>query len=130
LTLGRRAIALRIKPNQQLAAAKVEHRPFDHRRLREHQGHSLPGVEAGLVLVRQFAEGRARAVEQRLPADLAAPLLQALTLDPGGLVVVERIIDTVLIQPGARLFHGVAVLDAVDRDGFGHARSLRGHGVP
>ena len=34
-----------------------------------------------------------------------------------GLVVVKRIIDAVLVEPGARLVHGLAVLDAVDGDG-------------
>jgi hypothetical protein len=35
----------------------------------------------------------------------------------------------VLFQPGARLFHRVAILDPVDRDGFGHARSSAGRYV-
>ena len=44
-------------------------------------------------------------------------------LDPGRLVVMERIGDAVLLEPGARLLHGVAVLDAVDRGGLGHGYS-------
>jgi hypothetical protein len=30
---------------------------------------------------------------------------------------VKRIIDAALVEPGARLVHGLAVLDAVDDDG-------------
>ncbi len=37
---------------------------------------------------------------------------------PGELVVVEVVSHAVIVEPGARLLHGVAVLDAVDGDGF------------
>jgi len=61
-----------------------------------------------------------------LPPYPAAPALQAGAVDPGGLVVVKLVLDPVTVQPGARLLHGVAVLDAVEnRHGMrpGAARS-------
>ena len=39
--------------------------------------------------------------------------------DTRGLVVMEVIGDAMGFEPGARLFHGVAILDAVDRDRHG-----------
>src|SRR5580698_3597260 len=41
-------------------------------------------------------------------------------IDARGLVIVKFIIDAMLVQPGARLGHGVAILDAVDGDRFRH----------
>jgi hypothetical protein len=39
--------------------------------------------------------------------------------DVGALFIVEGIIGAMLLQPGARLLHRVAVLDVVDGDGHG-----------
>src|SRR5262249_34083358 len=64
-------------------------------------------------------ERGARAVEQRLPTDRARPAIEAFAIDPCGLVVVELIGDAVLVEPGTRLLHGVAVLDAIDGDRLG-----------
>jgi hypothetical protein len=80
-------------------------------------------AEAGLVLVRQLAKGHAGAIEQSFPADLLAPALKPLAVDGCGLVVVKRIIDAALFEPGARLVHGLAVFDALDRCIFRHAAS-------
>src|SRR5208282_3860662 len=113
----RLAVEFRLESDHELAAAEVEHRPLDHRRLRQHQRHGLFGVEMVFVFLRKFTEAHAGAVEQRLPANFLAPSLQPLAFDPGGLVVVEGIVDAVLVQPSARLFHRLAVLDAVDGDG-------------
>src|SRR5262249_20995353 len=73
-------------------------------------------VEVVLVGMRQLAEGDAGAVEQRLPTDLPAPLLELVLSDACRLVVVKVVSDAMAVEPGARLLHGVAVLDAVDRD--------------
>src|SRR5579862_931894 len=116
------AVKLRLEADHELAAADIEHRPLDHRRLRQHQRDGLLLVDPGLVLVRQLAKRHAGAIEQSLPADPLAPLLQPLAIDAGGLVVMKRIVDAVLVEPGARLVHGLAVLDAVDGRGFGHSR--------
>jgi hypothetical protein len=113
----RRGIEFRLEADHQLAAAKIEDRPLDHGRLGHHQRQRLTLIDALLVLVRQFLEGGAGAVEQRLPTDLLAPPLQALAVDAGGLVVMERALDALLVEPSARLLHRVAVLDAVDGDG-------------
>src|SRR6185437_7627375 len=88
----RRGVLLRLKPDQELAADH-EHRTFDHRRLRDHQGDRLFLGERVLVLLGQRAERGAGAVEQRLPADLAGPAFEACTLDARRLVVVEHIRD-------------------------------------
>src|SRR5208282_2406771 len=99
----RLAVEFRLESDHELAAAEVEHRPLDHRRLRQHQRHGLLGVEMVFVFLRKFTEAHAGAVEQRLPANFLAPSLQPLAFDPGGLVVVEGIVDAVLVQPSARL---------------------------
>jgi hypothetical protein len=102
--------------DQQLGAG-LQHRALDHRGLRQHQGECLLFVQAILVGIRQFAEGGAGAVEQRLPAELIAPGFQLVPGDAGTLVVMEVVFDAMAVEPGARLLHGVAILDAVDRDG-------------
>jgi hypothetical protein len=109
-------MGVRREANQQFAATEIEHRPLDHRRLRQHQRNCFSSVESVLILVRQFAECRAGAIEQGLPAELLAPRFKLRALDAGGLVIVKGIIDAVLVEPSARLFHRVAVLDAVDGD--------------
>jgi len=43
-------------------------------------------------------------------------LFELRTLDAGGLVIVKGVIDAALVEPGARLLHRVAVLDAVNGD--------------
>src|SRR4029079_18906828 len=94
------------------AATCREDRALDHGGLTEHQGDGLLLGHAFLVLVGELLEGRAGAVEQRLPADLPGPALQMLAVDPGVLVVVKGVCGAALVEPGARLLHGVAVLDA------------------
>jgi hypothetical protein len=43
---------------------------------------------------------------------LVAPLGQVFTVDTDRLVIMKVIADSVFIEPGARLFHGVAGFDA------------------
>src|ERR1700752_2643962 len=43
---------------------------------------------------------------------------------PGKLVVMKVVSHAVIVEPGAGLLHGVAVLDAVDGDGFCHSVRL------
>src|SRR5580693_869828 len=71
-------IKLRLESDHELATAESEHRPLDHRRLRQHQRDGLLLVDPDFVLVRQLAKGHAGAIEQSLPADFLAPLLQPL----------------------------------------------------
>src|SRR5262245_24432118 len=52
-------VRLRCEAHQELAAA-IEHRPLDHRGLRQHQRERLLLVEPVLVLVGELAEGRSR----------------------------------------------------------------------
>ena len=70
-------VSLRREADQQLAAAQLDHRALDHRRLRQHQRDGFLLGDAVLVLVGQFLEGRAGAVEQRFPAGLLGPALPA-----------------------------------------------------
>ena len=67
-------VDFRLEADQQLAA-EIEHRPLDHRRLRQHQRERLALVQAFLVGVGQFAKRGAGAIEQRLPAEFVAPAL-------------------------------------------------------
>src|SRR5690349_21664292 len=88
-TLPNRLFVLfRLEPHDK-AAAEVEDGALDHGGLVEHEREGLALVEAGLLVVRQLAEGRAHPVEQRLPADVAGPGLEPRAVDPFGLVVVE-----------------------------------------
>ena len=68
-------IDLRLEADQQFAA-EIEHRPLDHRRLRQHQRERLALVEAFLVAVGQFAKRGAGAIEQRFPAEFIGPALE------------------------------------------------------
>ena len=77
-------------------------------------------VSPSLSLSGELAERGAGAVEQRLPSGCARPALERAAVDAGALVVVEAVRDDAVVEPGARLLHGVAVLDAVDGDGLGH----------
>ena len=69
-------------------------------------------VEIGFAFVVELAKGRACTVQHHLPAVLVAPLGQVFTVDSGRFVIMEVIADSVFIEPGARLFHGVAGFDA------------------
>src|SRR5215472_2956013 len=108
-------VLLGLESHEQLSA-HVEYRPLDHGRLREHQRDCLPFGKALSFLLGQRTECGAGAVEQRLPTHVASPALERAALDAHGLVVVEAVGDAALVEPGTRLLHGVAVLDAVDRD--------------
>src|SRR5215208_3358010 len=96
-------------------AAEIEHGALDHGGLVEHERDGLALVETGLVGIRQLAEGRTRAVQKRLPADIAGPGFQTRTVDAVNLVVVEGVRHALGIEPGPRLLHRVAILDAVER---------------
>src|SRR5262249_10130041 len=101
---------------------RVQHRPPDHRGLRQHQLDGFASVQSFLLLVRQFAKRRTGPIQQRLPPECLAPDLQPAAVDAGFLVVVECVGDTVLVKPGKRLLRRVAVFDAVDRGG--HSKEL------
>src|SRR4029453_4236140 len=79
-------------------------------------------IETFLVGVGQLAEGRAGAIEQPLPAELAHPAAQPRLGDAGDLVVVEIVGDAVRLEPGPGLPDRVAIPDAVERDR--HARPV------
>src|SRR5690606_32085383 len=102
--------------------AEIEHRPLDHRRLRQHQRDRLLLVQPRLVGLGQLAEGGAGAVQQPLPAMFPRPAAQPVLVDSRGPVVVKGVGDAMRVEPGARLLHRVAVADPVDRD---HASSHR-----
>jgi hypothetical protein len=114
-------VLIRLEADEQ-PAAHVEHRPLDHRRLVKHQRDHLLLCEPLFVVLGKLAERGAGAIEQRFPAGLARPALESSTLDAGALVVVEGVGDAAVVEPGPRLLHGVAVLDAVDGDGLRHMR--------
>src|SRR5437879_6398719 len=57
-------VDFRLEADHQFAA-EIEHRPLDHRGLRQHQGECLTLAETFLVAIRQFAKSGARAIEQR-----------------------------------------------------------------
>src|SRR4029079_11555364 len=117
-------VLLRLEANQQFAPARLQDGPFDHRRLPEHQAEGFCLGDAVLLLVREFLEGCSCAVEQRLPTDLLCPLLKLRPFDARNLIVVERIIDAMLVEPGTRLLHRVAVLADVDGDRHAYSHSI------
>ena len=107
---GRR-IAIWLEANQGFVT-EIKHRALDHRGLREHQFNGFRLVEIGFAFVFEFAKGGARTVQNHLPTVLIAPLGQVFAVDTGRSLVLKLILDSVLIEPGARLFHGVAGFDA------------------
>src|SRR5882724_4524346 len=115
-------VDFRLEADQQFAA-EIEHRPLDHRGLLQHQSDGLAFVQAFPVAVGQFAERGAGAIEQRFPAEFIGPLLEFFLGDAFGLVVMETVSYAMAVEPGARLLHGVAVLDAVY--GGGQSQSSR-----
>ena len=111
-----RGVALRLETDFE-GAVLLKNRPLDHRRIAHHQGDGFRLSEVFLVGVRQLMEGGAGAVEHLLPARRAAPLRELRLGDAELLIVVEVVGDAVPVQPGKRLLHRVAVLNAVDGDG-------------
>lgn len=103
------------------SAADIEHWPLDHRWLRQHQRESFFFGEILTIFVRQFAERRAGAIEQDFPSRFFRLAFEHGFVDAFDLVIVKRIFDAVRIEPGARLFHCVARLDAVNRNRLRHA---------
>src|SRR3546814_2553437 len=85
------------------------------RSLPHHQPDGLVFVQRRLVGIGKLAKGRAGAVQQLLPAELATPPPQPRLVDTRGLVVVEIIGDAALVEPGASLLDRVAILDAEHR---------------
>ena len=66
----RHFILLRLEADEQLAAAKLQHRALDDRGLREHQLDRFRFGEGCLVGIGKLAERRAGLVQQRFPASL------------------------------------------------------------
>src|SRR5690348_8696938 len=60
---NRRTVGLWREPDQDLAAAEIEHGSFDHRWLSQHQRDRFFVIDAVLVFVRQLAKGGAGAIE-------------------------------------------------------------------
>src|ERR1041385_8433140 len=89
-------VNLRFKSHHNAAAAEIEHRPLDHRRLLEHQRDGLLLVDARLGPVGQLLERGAGAIQQRLPAGLLRPALDAVAVDAAHLVVMEAVVDAAL----------------------------------
>lgn len=89
--------------------------------LRQHQRNRLLLVKVLPVRLVELAEGRAGAVQHRFPPGFLAPALEMRAVDTFGLVVVKAVSDAAAIEPGTRLLHRVAVLDAVDRNRHAHA---------
>src|SRR5690606_32721974 len=93
--------------------ADIQYRSFYHRGVGLHERDGLVLVKVLLVGIIQPAEGGSLAVEDLLPAMLFTPGVQALGVNAFLLVVVEVVLDTMLVQPGAGFLHGVTGLDAV-----------------
>src|SRR3546814_8671598 len=90
-------VAFRIEAHQQ-RPVRLDHRAPDHRRLPHHQPDGLVFVQRRLVGIGKLAKGRAGAVQQLLPAELATPPPQPRLVDTRGLVVVEIIGDAALVE--------------------------------
>src|ERR1700704_1121956 len=108
-------VDFRLEPDEQFAA-EIEHRPLDHRGLRQHQGKRLALVQAFPIAIGQFAKRGAGAIEHGFPSQFVAPALELVLGDAFDLVIMKAVSHAVAVEPGARLLHGVAVLDAVDGD--------------
>ena len=85
---------------------------------------TVTAVKGGLEIPAESG-GDAITIADHFGAGLLAPAFQSLALDAGGLVIMEFVGNALLVQPRARLLHGVAILDAVDGDGHGAVPSRR-----
>src|SRR5690606_18932107 len=109
-----RLVLRRLEPDDE-ALAELDYRSLDERGLRQHERQGLFPVEAFLLLRRELAKGRSRAVQKRFPSEPIAPRGESRTIDAGHLVVVKRVAHPCRVEPGARLLHGIAVADTVHR---------------
>src|ERR1700728_3494314 len=98
-------------------AVYIQDGTLDHRRLPAHQRNRPFLREPVLIFFRQLSVRRTGAVYQHLPTHLARPALQHAALNARSLVIVKRIRDATAVEPGARLLHRVAILDAVNYGG-------------
>ncbi len=90
------------------------HRAFDHAGLAQHQLAGAGGItHRCLCRFVQLAPGRAFAVEQLFPADSGYPCGEMLRRDALLLEVVKLVVHTVVCEPSACFFNGVAVGDAI-----------------
>ena len=93
-----------------------EHRPANHARLFAHQHHCAAGIDHRALASRvELAPGAALAVQQALPAEGIRLADKGVIGYAELLVIVEDVRHTALGKEGARLLHGVAVRDAVQR---------------
>lgn len=81
-------------------------------------------MHAGARGLVQAAPGGAFAVQQRFPAQAVQPVIQAGFRHALFLEIVELVGQALCVEPGAGLFHRVAVGDAVNED---HAGIIRRH---
>ena len=93
--------------------ADIQYRSFYHRGVGLHQRNGLVLIQVLLVRIIELAEGGALAVQDLFPAVLLAPAAQTFGINAFLLVVMEVVVDTMLVQPGAGFLHGVTGLDAV-----------------
>ena len=93
-------VNLWLEADQQLAAS-LQHRPLDHRGLRQHQRQRLRFIQTRLVRIGQFAERRAGAVQQCFPTEFCGPSLEPGAIDADGLVIV-KVIGDAMARPATR----------------------------
>src|SRR5690606_7093100 len=67
-----RLVLRRLEPDDE-ALAELDYRSLDERGLRQHERQGLFPVEAFLLLRRELAKGRSRAVQKRFPSEPIAP---------------------------------------------------------
>jgi hypothetical protein len=96
-------IFVRLEADQNLAAGKFQYRALDHRGLRQHQRDGLFLRKPFLILIGQFLECRAGAVEQNFPTDFLRPAFQLAALDAFRLVVL-KIVAMPFLSRKARAF--------------------------
>src|SRR6185437_8822265 len=115
---GRR-VGLRLETDKYLAVC-LQHWALDHRRLRQHERDGFLLGETFPVFLRKFSKSGAGPIEKHFPTHFAQPALQLRAIDALRLVVMKDVCDAMAVQPGSRLFHRVAILDAVEDDFFCH----------
>ena len=92
------------------ARGPLDHGALDDAGLLAHQRHGAGGVlHAGLGCGIELAPGGALAVDELFPAQGGNPLRQALGGHALFLEIVELVVHALGAQPGAGLFHGVAI---------------------
>ena len=98
------------------SAIHIQNRALYHCRVLHKQGADIVAVGALLNAAIQLAPGGTAAIEYGFPASLLNPLFNARWIYSIPANIVKFILNTIVSQPVAGFFNGVAVFNTIDSD--------------